>query len=272
MNLLFHRGSGWCELQLMLSEAALLMGCHLVVWLLKSVAQFWGLILHQDNYSDAELWAQSLVHPGLCSMFMLLVQYNYYSSAHPCSHPAPQPRIRWDNSVMAAKHSPSKAQQFGGDSQLPETLEFSLVILKQFSPSFRAGCLLIWQMVSVSLKLNLPFITVLFMNLLGFLPPLLSCSKLLHPAHPHPAVGSSSAPLTPHSLSQTKPSWVVSTGDKRLPVLSPPAWIVNPGNIYLIEGIFSVISAGFPGWTQEYIPQPEAAASLTDSDFYSSSS
>lgn len=42
---------------------------------------------------------------------------------------------------MAAKHSPSKAQQFGGDSQLPETLEFSLVILKQFSPSFQSRLL-----------------------------------------------------------------------------------------------------------------------------------
>lgn len=116
------------------------MGSHLVVQLSQlqiksSVAQSWRLILHQDNYSDSELCTQSLLHLSPCSMCVL-------SALHiPIPNTAPQPRIRWDNLVMAAKHSPSKPQYFGGDSQLPPPLDFPLVFQKQFSPFFQSRLL-----------------------------------------------------------------------------------------------------------------------------------
>lgn len=179
---------------------------------------------------------------------------------------------------MAAKHSPSKAQQFGGDSQLPETLEFSLVILKQFSPSFQSRLL-----ADLTNGFSLPEAESSFYYCFVYEPPWVSTSSpvLQQIASSSPSPSSCGKLLSSTYSPQSVPNKTQLSCEHRWQEASCPF----PSSLdcksweYLFDwGFFSVISAGFPGWTQEYIPQPEAAAcdppsaSFTNSEFYSSSS
>lgn len=104
--------------------------------------------------------------------------------------------------------------------------KITLVFLKQFSPFFRTRLLADLINGFGLPKAAFSFIIILFTNLLLFLPLRLSlawyCSMLVPPPHPHPAVGSCSAPLTPHIPLKTKTSWVVTRDEARLPILPPP--------------------------------------------------
>lgn len=179
------------------------MGCHLVMYFCScrvnsSVAHFWRLIPHQDNYSDTKLCAQSLVHLSLC-----------LGPAHPYSHTAPQPRIRWDNLVMAAKHTVVVWGWFtiARISGILSSFSEKKTLLSLRADKYSSLCLSDKDcFADLTNGFSLPKAEFSFCYYLVYKPPWFSSSspvpalilqKLLHPVHPHPAVSSSQLHLIP---------------------------------------------------------------------------
>lgn len=173
-------GAGWCELQLLLSEEA------------DSSAR--GLPLSRVAFAAAEsvaLWHNS---EGQFSTRIIIQALNYAHSLQCTYVSAPQAyslfsitTITLHIHIPTQPHSPEsggiiqlwlqntlhpKQSSLGVVHNCQDLWNFLWLFWNNFLLSFRADCLLFWQMVSASLKLNLPFITILQTSF-GFY--LLSC-------------------------------------------------------------------------------------------------